>query len=206
MPETRTSILSDDLLARCAGRAAAYDRDNKFFVEDFEELKKAGYLIGPVPKELGGLGGTLADSMQETRRLAYHAQATALGLNMHNYWGRAILSGDFEIFPGHSDSVVRSFPGAMTRPRKGTFMPLFIIERNFAEQLELNKDAADYLRRINDDSGVRWLYSFLSSDKKKTYCLYEAPSADAIRAAAKLANIPADVVTPVSELRPEQFA
>ncbi len=86
MPETRASILTDDLLARCAGRAAAYDRDNKFFTEDFEELKKAGYLVGPVPKELGGLGWTLAESAQETRRLAYHAQATALGLNMHNYW------------------------------------------------------------------------------------------------------------------------
>jgi Protein of unknown function (DUF4242) len=85
-------------------------------------------------------------------------------------------------------------------------MPLFIIERNFAEQLELSKDAANQLKRINDDSGVKWLYSFLSADKKKTYCLYEAPSADAIRAAAKLANIPADVVTPVSELWPEQFA
>ncbi|MFN0303511.1 MAG: DUF4242 domain-containing protein [Burkholderiales bacterium] len=85
-------------------------------------------------------------------------------------------------------------------------MPLFIIERNFAEQLEVTKHAADEVKRINDDSGVRWLYSFLSADKKKTYCLYEAPSADAIRAAAKLANLPADVVTPVSELRPEQFA
>ncbi len=85
-------------------------------------------------------------------------------------------------------------------------MPLFIIERNFAEQLELNKDAADQVKRINDDSGVKWLYSFLSADKKKTYCLYEAPSAEAIRAAARLANIPADVITPVSEVRPEQFA
>ncbi len=85
-------------------------------------------------------------------------------------------------------------------------MPLFIIERNFAEQLEVTKNAADEIKRINDDSGVRWLYSFLSADKKKTYCLYEAPSADAIRAAAKLANLPADVVTPVTEVRPEQFA
>ena len=85
-------------------------------------------------------------------------------------------------------------------------MPLFVIERNFAEQLELTKDAAVELKATNDDVGVAWLFSFLSGDKKKTYCLYEAPSAEAIVEAARLAGIPADVVTQVSELRPEQFA
>lgn len=85
-------------------------------------------------------------------------------------------------------------------------MPLFVIERNFAEQLEVNKEAAAQVERINDDAGVRWLYSFLSADKKKTYCLYESPSADAIRVAAKAANLPADSVIQVSELRPGQFA
>lgn len=81
-----TSILTDELLARCASRAANYDRDNRFFAEDFEELKRAGYLKSVVPKDLGGGGLDLAASTQETRRLAYHAPATALGLNMHNYW------------------------------------------------------------------------------------------------------------------------
>jgi len=86
MSASTTSILSDAVLAGCAERAAGYDRDNAFFTEDFEALKKAGYLRGPIPKELGGLGHTLAQSVAETRRLAYHAPATALGLNMHNYW------------------------------------------------------------------------------------------------------------------------
>ena len=53
---------------------------------------------------------------------------------------------------------------------------------------------------------MKWLFSFLSPDKRKTYCLYEAPNADAIRAAARKANIPADVVIEVEELRPEMFA
>jgi uncharacterized protein DUF4242 len=53
---------------------------------------------------------------------------------------------------------------------------------------------------------VKWLFSFLSPDKRKTYCLYEAPSAAAIRTAARKANIPADVVIEVEELRPEMFA
>ena len=85
-------------------------------------------------------------------------------------------------------------------------MPLFIIERNFAEQLELTKEAADAVRLVNEDVGVNWLYSFLSADKKKTFCLYEAPSAEAVHEAARRAGIPADVVVEVSELRPEAFS
>ena len=79
-------------------------------------------------------------------------------------------------------------------------MPLFLIERNFAEQLELTKEAADAVKLINDDVGVNWLFSFLSADKKKTYCLYEGPSAESVREAARRANIPADVVIEVSEI------
>lgn len=86
------------------------------------------------------------------------------------------------------------------------FMALFIIERNFAEQLELNSDIVDHITRINDDSEVRWLYSFLSADKKKTFCLYEAADASSIKQAAEKANIPADEIIEVSEtLRPEAF-
>lgn len=84
-------------------------------------------------------------------------------------------------------------------------MPLFMIERNFAEQLEVNRDDALKIAQINDDVGVQWLVSFLSADKKKTYCLYEAPSADEIREAARRANIPADEIIEVGELRPEMF-
>jgi len=84
-------------------------------------------------------------------------------------------------------------------------MPRFLIERNFAEAIEVTKEDADQVRQINDEEGVKWLFSFLSPDKRKTYCLYEAPNADAIRIAARRANIPADVVIEVSEIRPEMF-
>ena len=50
---------------------------------------------------------------------------------------------------------------------------------------------------MNTDAGVQWLFSFLSADKKKTYCLYEAPNAEAIREAARRLNIPADVIIEV---------
>jgi Protein of unknown function (DUF4242) len=73
-------------------------------------------------------------------------------------------------------------------------MPVFMIERRYADTLEITADDADGVNRINDDEGVRWLYSFLSTDKRKTYCLYEAPSAEAIRRAATRAGLPADVV------------
>jgi len=85
-------------------------------------------------------------------------------------------------------------------------MPLFVIERQFAEQLDLTRADAAAVKLINDEVGVSWLFSFLSADKKKTYCLYEAPSAEAIREAARRANLPADVVVEVTELRPEAFA
>jgi len=85
-------------------------------------------------------------------------------------------------------------------------MALFLIERNFAEQLEMTKEAADAVKLVNDEVGVNWLFSFLSADKKKTYCLYEASNMTAVREAAKRANIPADVIVEVSQLRPEAFS
>ena len=85
-------------------------------------------------------------------------------------------------------------------------MPRYLIERNFAEALEVTREGADQVRQINDEEGIKWLFSFLSPDKRKTYCLYEAPNAEAIRIAARRANIPADVVIEVSEVRPEMFA
>jgi Protein of unknown function (DUF4242) len=76
-------------------------------------------------------------------------------------------------------------------------MPVFMVERRFADDLESSAEQADQINRINDEEGVRWLYSFLSADKRKTYCLYEAPFADAIRRAAERAGLPADAVVEV---------
>ncbi|MBX6750786.1 MAG: DUF4242 domain-containing protein [Micromonosporaceae bacterium] len=78
-------------------------------------------------------------------------------------------------------------------------MPLFIVERQFAEKLEMTAEDADGIRRINDEEGIRWLYSFLSADRRKTYCLYEAPSPEAIRRAAARAGLPADAIVEVVE-------
>src|SRR5437870_10474881 len=79
-------LLSDAVLARCHDRAPGYDRENRFFTEDFEELRQSGYLLMAVPREFGGHGMSLAQVCQEQRRLAYHAAPTALATNMHLYW------------------------------------------------------------------------------------------------------------------------
>jgi Protein of unknown function (DUF4242) len=76
-------------------------------------------------------------------------------------------------------------------------MPLYVIERTFAEQLDLSSDDVVLIDEINADEGVRWVFSFLSADRRRTYCLYEAPSPDAIRAAAQRADIPADEIVEV---------
>ena len=65
-------------------------------------------------------------------------------------------------------------------------MPYYIIERNYAEQVQHSPDGAAALKLINDEEEVRWLYSFLSIDRRKSYCVYEAPSPEAIMAAAAL--------------------
>jgi alkylation response protein AidB-like acyl-CoA dehydrogenase len=79
-------LLTEETLDRFAARAAAYDRQNRFFQEDFGELRAARYLLLPVPSEFGGAGMTLAEVCREQRRLAYYAPATALAVNMHLYW------------------------------------------------------------------------------------------------------------------------
>ena len=84
-------------------------------------------------------------------------------------------------------------------------MPTYLIERRFAEQLEMTGEDVKLLEDVNDDEGVSWLFSFLSADRHRSYCLYEAPSPDAIITAARRAGIPADVVTEVSRITADTF-
>ena len=76
-------------------------------------------------------------------------------------------------------------------------MPLYVIERAFAEQLDITSDDIRLIDEINADEGVRWVFSFLSADKRRTYCLYEAPSPEAIRDAARRSNSPVDEIVEV---------
>lgn len=77
-------------------------------------------------------------------------------------------------------------------------MPVYMVERRYAQELDPTAAAAEGINLINDDEGARWLYSFLSADRRKTFCLYEAPSAEVILRAAVRSGLPADVVVEVT--------
>jgi len=72
----RSSVLTDELLSRIRDRAPGYDRENRFFHEDLDDLRSAGYLA-PRP---------LTHMIADQRLLAAHAPATALGVGMHLTW------------------------------------------------------------------------------------------------------------------------
>ncbi len=84
-------------------------------------------------------------------------------------------------------------------------MPLYVIERTFAEQLDLTADDVRLIEEINADEGVSWLFSFLSADRQRSYCLYEAPSPETIVAAARRANVPVDSIVEVSKFVPAEL-
>ena len=135
----------------------------------------------------------------EKKSLPGSGSSARLGVNMANF----ILAPDKETT---DSSSLLCYKAANAFGDKETCMPRFIIERNFAEKVEANRDVVTAITQVNADVGVQWLFSFLSADKKKTYCLYEAPNAEAIRDAARRLNIPADVIIEVdSEIRPEAF-
>jgi len=86
-------------------------------------------------------------------------------------------------------------------------MGLFVIERNLLEDLDPEALNTDEIKSVNDEVGIKWILSFLSADKRKTYCLYEAPNQEAIREAAARLGLPADAVVAVDQIGPmaDQF-
>jgi alkylation response protein AidB-like acyl-CoA dehydrogenase len=80
------SVLTAEMLAWFDERAPAYDRENRFFDEDLAELRAAGYLDVALPREYGGADLRLDAVGALQRKLAYHAPATAIAVNMHFYW------------------------------------------------------------------------------------------------------------------------
>ena len=85
-------------------------------------------------------------------------------------------------------------------------MAIFVIERNFAEQLKIEEFDMPGMLTIADEEEVRWLTTFLSADRKKSYCIFEAADPDALRRHAARVGIPADVIIQVDEFNPAAFA
>lgn len=79
-------------------------------------------------------------------------------------------------------------------------MPLFMVERRFAERFDPNDELLRHIDEYNAAHEIRWLTSFLSADKKRTYCLYECADIAVLRRHAEDLGIPAQAITPVTEL------
>jgi hypothetical protein len=84
-------------------------------------------------------------------------------------------------------------------------MPLYMIERRYAEQIFPDGELVDMIEAANADAGVQWIFSFLTADRRQTYCLYEALSPDALIAAARRAHLPADVIVEVKRVSPDSI-
>jgi len=83
---TEISPLGDELLERIRSRAAGHDRDNTFPADDLADLIACGYLRSLVPVAHGGFGRSVQQVADDQIRLAAHAPATALAVNMHLVW------------------------------------------------------------------------------------------------------------------------
>ncbi|MGA8016780.1 MAG: DUF4242 domain-containing protein [Candidatus Dormiibacterota bacterium] len=86
-------------------------------------------------------------------------------------------------------------------------MARFIVERTFADGLRIpvtdqGKQACLSVVGTNAELGVTWLQSYVTADHGKTFCVYDAPSPEAIRKAAELNQLPVDAITPVQVLDP----
>ena len=86
-------------------------------------------------------------------------------------------------------------------------MPRYLIERHFPDGLALPADergdrmAATVISN-NAQDGVTWLHSYVTTDKKKTFCIYDGPSPEAIRKVAERNGLPVDRITEVRVLDP----
>lgn len=86
-------------------------------------------------------------------------------------------------------------------------MPRYMVERTFPGGLALpaNAEGAEFVQRIiriNGDRSVNWVHSYVSADKAKTFCIYDAPAPETIRQVAKLCGLPVDNITEISVLDP----
>jgi len=86
-------------------------------------------------------------------------------------------------------------------------MPRYMVERTFPNGLSIppNEEGAKAVMTvvgINAEAGATWVHSYVSADKKKTYCIYDGPSPDAIKKVAERNKLPIDKITEVRVLDP----
>ena len=79
-------------------------------------------------------------------------------------------------------------------------MPMYIVERELLESFEPDEETLQRIDEYNRAHDIRWITSFLSPDRKKTYCLYEVDDVEVLRQHAVDMGVPADVIIEVDEL------
>ena len=89
-------------------------------------------------------------------------------------------------------------------------MPRYVVERTFKDGLSLPVDSevAQLCVGIvdrNADEGVTWIHSYVSDDKRKTFCVYDAPSPEAIRKSARRNDLPVERITQICVLDPYAY-
>jgi hypothetical protein len=90
-------------------------------------------------------------------------------------------------------------------------MPRYIVQRTFPEGLQIPTANAgvEICRGVvenNAQEGVTWVCSFVSDDKTRSFCVYDAPTPEAIRRTASLNDLPVDQITQVRVLDPYFYA
>ena len=86
-------------------------------------------------------------------------------------------------------------------------MPRYVIERDFPDGLIIPTDADGAAACLgvvekNAEQDVTWIHSYVSQDKKKSFCIYDGPSPEAIRNSAKKNSLPINRITEVRVLNP----
>ena len=86
-------------------------------------------------------------------------------------------------------------------------MPRYLVERTFPDglQIPVTEEGANICLTVvtnNTDDLVTWVHSYVTDDKSKTFCIYDAPSPEAIRRAARRNSLPVDKITEVKVLDP----
>ncbi len=103
--------------------------------------------------------------------------------------------------------ITNSFAQEKQKTNNQVVMHRYLVERSFPDGLNIpvNMDGSKICLTVvstNAEDNVTWIHSYVTKDKKKTFCIYDAPSPDAIRKAAKNNGLPVDNIIEVSVLDP----
>lgn len=94
--------------------------------------------------------------------------------------------------------------------REGTGLPRYLVERSFPEGLDIppGPEGRKVLQSIiacNNDRSVTWVHSYVSIERGKTFCVYDAPNPEAVRLSARSNGLPVDRISEVSVLDPYAY-